>query len=191
MVLSSRPVLETCGLAVVAVTPICGSGSGGAPVSTESEPELKPERQSENGNDTARHQLQSAVTEYLDEIRLTKKPATYKAYKGTLDHFLVSCKKVALEDLERPDILHYIVYLRDTASLSDRSVNNNFMNLMTFLKANGISRSALGLKKEDTPKYTEQDVEIYDQALTHAAAGWSKFAKKSDSSKMKEAPRAR
>ncbi len=57
------------------------SRSGAAPVSTEPELNTNPEGQAKSGNGTARRQLQSTVTEYLDEIKLTKKPATHKATK--------------------------------------------------------------------------------------------------------------
>lgn len=64
------------------------------------------------------HLLTAAVTEYLDEIKLTKKPKTQVAYGLALRQFLESCHKLSLEDLDRKDLLKFAAYMRDELELS-------------------------------------------------------------------------
>ena len=49
--------------------------------------------------------LRDAIDAYLEDIRLTKKPKTYAAYKKALDYFAESCQKATVEDIERRDLL--------------------------------------------------------------------------------------
>jgi len=103
--------------------------------------------------------LAAAVTTYLHEIQLTKKPKTLSAYTTALDYFMESCKKQNVADIERRDMLEFAAYLRDEKEQAPRSVYNKFENVMTFLKANGI-RGIVG--KNDWPRYTEEEPEIYE-----------------------------
>jgi integrase/recombinase XerD len=100
------------------------------------------------------------VAVYLDGMRLTRKPRSYNAYKNALNYFIESCSKQTLEELERADMLKFTAYLRDTKDQSDRSVRNKFEHVMSFLKTEGI-RGLVG--KSDWPKYTEEEVEVYEQ----------------------------
>src|SRR6185437_3288675 len=84
--------------------------------------------ESQNG----RRSLSAAVTEYLEEIKLTKKPKTHVAYGLALREFLESCHKPTLEDLERKDLLRLIAYMRDDLELSPRTCNVRFGYLMIF-----------------------------------------------------------
>jgi integrase len=105
--------------------------------------------------------LAAAVTEYLEETTLTKKPKTLAAYTTALTYFTESCPKLFLEDIERKDLLKFCAFLRDDKEQAPRSCWNKFANLMSFLKlkANGIR----GLvKKNDWPRYTEEEPEIYE-----------------------------
>jgi integrase/recombinase XerD len=103
--------------------------------------------------------LPEAVTAYLAETQLTKKPKTLAAYTTALDYFLESCKKQILADVDRRDLLQYTAYLRDEKVQAPRSVYNKFENVMSFLKANGI-RGLVG--KNDWPRYTEEEPEMYE-----------------------------
>ena len=100
------------------------------------------------------------VAVYLEGMRLTRKPRSYNAYKNALNYFMESCKKQTLEEIERGDLLKFSAYLRDEKNQSDRSVRNKFEHVMSFLKTEGI-RGLVG--KNDWPKYTEQDVEVYEK----------------------------
>ncbi|MGA7754688.1 MAG: site-specific integrase [Candidatus Sulfotelmatobacter sp.] len=109
--------------------------------------------------ETNQPSLAAAVTTYLAEIQLTKKPKTLAAYTKALDYFMESCKKQNVADIERRDMLEFAAYLRDEKEQAPRSVYNKFENVMTFLKANGI-RGIVG--KNDWPRYTEEEPEIYE-----------------------------
>jgi integrase/recombinase XerD len=103
--------------------------------------------------------MAAAVADYLEETELTKKPKTLAAYGTALSYFRESCHKLNLEDIDRMDLLKFCAFLRDEKEQSPRSVYNKFENVMTFLKAQGI-RGIVG--KNDWPRYTETEVEIYD-----------------------------
>lgn len=106
--------------------------------------------------------LVNAVTAYLAEIQLTKKPKTLAAYTTALDYFLESCKAQHVADIGRSHMLEYAAYLRAEKEQSPRSVYNKFENVMAFLKANRI-RGIVG--KNDWPRYTEEEPEIYEEEL--------------------------
>jgi integrase/recombinase XerD len=103
--------------------------------------------------------LAAAVSEYLEETTLTKKPKTVAAYTTALSYFQESCPKLFLEDINRKDLLKFSAFLRDDKEQSPRSCWNKFANVMSFLKANGI-RGLAG--KNDWPRYTEEEPEIYE-----------------------------
>lgn len=111
----------------------------------------------ENGR---KRSLQTAVTEYLADKKLTLKPRSYSAYSTALAYFLDSCHKLHVEDIEKRDLLKFSVYLRDEKHQSPRSVSNKFEHTMTFLKSVGVR----GLvSKNDRPRYTEEEPEIYER----------------------------
>jgi integrase len=112
----------------------------------------------ENGN--GGRSLAATAAEYLDEIKLTKKPKTYAAYATALGYFTESCRKMNLEEIDRKDLLKFSAFLRDGKEQSPRSCWNKFSNVMTFLKAQGIRGLA---QKNDWPRYTEEEPEIYEQ----------------------------
>jgi len=113
----------------------------------------------ENG-DNGHRSLAAAVTEYFEETTLTKKPKTLAAYTTALTYFTESCPKLFREDIERKDLLKFCAFLRVDKEQAPRSCWNKFANVMSFLKANGIR----GLvKKNDWPRYTEEEPEIYEQ----------------------------
>jgi integrase/recombinase XerD len=112
---------------------------------------------SRNGQDVL---LINAVNDYLDDIRLGKKPKTYAAYKTAVDYFSESCKKQYLAELDRRDLLQYSAFLRDEKDHSPRTVRNNFGNLMSFLKSAGVRGLA---NKNDWPRFVEEEPEIYEK----------------------------
>ena len=117
--------------------------------------EVVPES-SKNGH----RSLASAVTEYLEETKLTRKPKTHAAYSKALAYFLESCHKLFLHEIDRRDLLKFSAFLRDEKAQSPRSIYNKFENVMTFLKTQGI-RGLVG--KNDWPRFTEEEPEIYEQ----------------------------
>ena len=104
--------------------------------------------------------LADAVNTYLDNIKLTRKPKTNAAYRATLDHFLESCRKQKLEDVDRHDLLQFAAHLRDREKLAPRTVANKFGLVVSFLKASG--RTGI-VQRGDWPRYTEDEPEIYER----------------------------
>jgi len=112
----------------------------------------------ENGN--GKRSVAANVADYLDEVKLTKKPKTLAAYSTALGYFTESCRKMNLEEIERGDLLKFSAFLRDEKKQSPRSVYNKFENVMTFLKMNGIR----GLvDKNDWPRFVEEEPEVYER----------------------------
>ena len=103
----------------------------------------------------------AAVAKFLQETELTKKPKTLAAYTTALNYFTGSCRKLYLHEIDRHDLLKFSAFLREEKKQSPRSVYNKFETVMTFLKANGI-RGLVG--KNDWPRYTEEEPEMYEQA---------------------------
>lgn len=103
--------------------------------------------------------LSDACSLYLEDVRLAKKDSTFDIYRVALDHFQQSCTKKHLEEIDKRDLLGFVAFLRDKKEQSPRSVHNKFVNILTFLKAQGIR----GLvTKNDWPRYVEGEVEIYE-----------------------------
>jgi len=114
----------------------------------------------ENGK--GQRSLAATIAEYLDETKLSKKPKTMAAYSTALAYFADSCHKLNVTDIERKDLLRFAAFLRDEKEQSPRTCWNKFSNVMTFLKAQGI-RGLVG--KNDWPRYTEEEPEIYEQVV--------------------------
>jgi integrase/recombinase XerD len=102
----------------------------------------------------------SAIADFLDETKLTKKPKTLAAYTTALVYFQESCPKLYLDDIERADLLKFSAFLRDQKKQSPRSCWNKFSNVMSFLKREGI-RGLVG--KNDWPRYVEEEPEVYER----------------------------
>jgi integrase/recombinase XerD len=106
-----------------------------------------------------RRPIAPAVATYL----LTKgrnKPKTRAKYTLGLDYFMEACPKRYLEEITRDDVLRYGEFLQTDKQLAARSAADHVVNLLSFLKAHDIRVA----KKGDIPKYTDADVEIYEQA---------------------------
>jgi integrase/recombinase XerD len=112
----------------------------------------------ENGN--GQRSISAAVAEYLEEIRISKKPKTHAAYSTALAYFVESCPKILLADIDRKDLLKFCAFLREEKEQAPRSIYNKFENLMTFLKAQGI-RGLVG--KNDWPRFVEEEPEVYEK----------------------------
>ncbi len=104
--------------------------------------------------------ITAAITDFLDETKLMKKPKTWAAYSTALGYFQECCPKLYLDDIERGDLLKFSAFLRDQKLQSPRSCWNKFSNVMSFLKAHEI-RGLVG--KNDWPRYVEEEPEIYER----------------------------
>jgi integrase len=107
-----------------------------------------------------RAQLRSAIADFLEEIKLSRKDKTWRGYRISFAYFLQSCDKKCAEDIERIDLLRFAAFLRDKKKLAPRTVFNKFTCVMTFLEAQGLPKL---LGKNDKPRYVETEVEIYEE----------------------------
>lgn len=111
-----------------------------------------------NGNGA--QSIAAAVADYLEEVRLSKKPKTHAAYSVALSYFVESCHKMTVPEINRKDLIKFAAFLRDKKEQSPRSVYNKFENVMTFLKSHGLR----GLvSKNDWPRFVEEEPEVYEK----------------------------
>jgi integrase len=106
------------------------------------------------------HSLTGAIADYLDEVKLSKKPKTHSAYSTALAYFAESCHKLTVQDVTRKDMLAFAAFLRDEKEQSPRSCYNKFECVCTFLKAQGI-RGLVG--KNDWPRFVEEEPEVFER----------------------------
>jgi integrase/recombinase XerD len=116
--------------------------------------------------DADKRSLAAAISAYLEETRLTKKPKTFQAYSKSLKYFEESCPKLFLEDIERIDMVKFAAFLRDDKEQAPRSAWNKFNNTMGFLKAQGLPRGFV--KAGDWPKFVQSEPEVYEQEELNA-----------------------
>jgi integrase/recombinase XerD len=102
--------------------------------------------------------LGDAVSAYLSETKVLKRPATFSAYSLALRNFTDACSKTYLDQITRDDLIVFRKYLAD-AKLADRTSHNRFEHVLSFLKANGIVKLA---RKGDWPKFVQQEPESYE-----------------------------
>jgi integrase len=103
--------------------------------------------------------LDTAIAEFLEETKLSKKPKTFAAYSKTMAYFRESCSKVYLEDIDRMDMLRFAAFLKEKGQ-APRTCWNKFNNVMSFLKAYGV-RGIVG--KNDWPKFVQEEPEVYEK----------------------------
>ena len=119
-----------------------------------------PQASPQNGSNNGHRALARAISDYLEEIKLTKKPKTHAAYTTALNYFTGSCPKLYVKDIERSDLLKFSAFLRDEKELHPRTCWNKFSNVMSFLKAQGVR----GLvNKNDWPRFVEEEPEVYEK----------------------------
>lgn len=110
----------------------------------------------EDGN---KRSIDVAIEGFLEEVALTKQPATLRAYRVALGYFRESCPKRYIEDIVRMDLLQFSAFLKKKKAQSPRSVHNKFASLLTFLTANGVPKLVL---RNDRPRFVKEQVEIYE-----------------------------
>jgi integrase/recombinase XerD len=102
--------------------------------------------------------LDAAVREYLEEVKLNRAHKTHLAYKRALD-MLVSANPGCdfVQDLERRNLMVNFIRAMKEAGLGDRTQNNLFGAIVTFLHAQGHPV----VTRKDAPDYTETEIETY------------------------------
>jgi integrase len=106
---------------------------------------------------THANRISSKVVAFCDETKANKARKTWQAYSNSLAYFEESCRKSKVQDITREDLLSFKTYLRKQ-EMSERSIYNNFLNTMVFLKWCGVKA---GIKKEDWPRKPEREPEEY------------------------------
>ncbi len=107
---------------------------------------------------TKRLQLRFAISEFLEEIKLSRQEKTWRGYKVAFGYFLQFCSKNYVEDIQRIDLLRFADFLLKK-KLASRTVCNKLNCVMTFLSAQGMPRP---LKKHDMPRFVKKEVEIFE-----------------------------
>jgi integrase len=102
--------------------------------------------------------LEAAVREYLEEVKLNRAHKTHLAYKRALG-MLVSANPGCefVQDLERRNLMVNFIRAMKEAGLGDRTQNNLFGAIVTFLHAQNHSV----VTRKDAPDYTETEIETY------------------------------
>ena len=107
--------------------------------------------------------LDVAIDAYLHEVEATRKPKTHSAYKTSLGYFFESTGNKLLNQIGRPELLDFVVFLREEKGQAPRSRWNKFANVMSFLKHHDITGKLLKIKPHDWPQYVEEEPEIYEK----------------------------
>jgi integrase len=123
----------------------------------------------ETTSDGSGHSLETAIIEYLKEVRASKSERTYQAYSVTLKQFADGCTKTNIEDIERSDILAFKLALTNKGNVK-RTISNRLDFLKIFFNRFELKWPLL---KTDRVKYTEKTVSAYSpqeiQSLMAAA----------------------
>ena len=101
--------------------------------------------------------MRDRIEIYLEEIKANKSKKTWQAYRSSLNYYFTkSCQRISVQAVTREDMLAFKTMLRE--ELSERSVYNNFLNVMVFLKWAGVR---IGLRKDDWPPKPVREPEEY------------------------------
>jgi integrase len=116
--------------------------------------------------------LTRRIDDYLEEIKANKARKTWQAYSNSLRYFKAATRKTDVQSFTREAMLGFKLYLRTGEGLSERSVYNNFLNVMVFLKWCGVQTK---LRADDWPPKPEREPEEYTDdeinALLNHATG--------------------
>lgn len=99
------------------------------------------------------------IDRYLNEVSATKSHRTFQSSRRTLNLLLECCQRRYLEDIDRPDLLAYMLHLRSKGN-GPRTVANRVERLKSFFLS---QKLAWPLLKTDKPRYTEKLVLAYSR----------------------------
>jgi integrase/recombinase XerD len=124
--------------------------------------ERKQRRRASGSIDRRRLRLDSAIEEYLSEVRAKRSARAAEQLGRLLDDFKKYCTAVHLHAVSRRDLIGYMAQLRERG-LADRTIHNRISTLLTFLRSFGIEGI---LARQDLPRYTEKIVDAYSESET-------------------------
>ena len=101
-----------------------------------------------------------AIAEYLLDVKATKSPATYKAYKRDLVWFRKYCKKYLVSRLDRSDAMMLFAAGREE-ELNQKTTNRKVVVMLHAMRGAGAN---IKLRKGDWPKTADKQIEIYTRA---------------------------
>jgi integrase/recombinase XerD len=101
--------------------------------------------------------IDTAIADYLRDVKATKGPTTYRAYAHDLRWFRSICKKHLVARLDRSDAMALFAAGRDE-NLNQKTINKHVIVTLQAMRAAGAS---IDLRKGDWPKTTEKKVDIY------------------------------
>ena len=106
--------------------------------------------------------LEAAVRGYLEEVKLNRAHKTHLAYKRALG-MLKSANPGFdfVQDLERRNLMVNFIRAMKEAGLGDRTQNNLFGAIVTFLHA----QDHPVVTRKDAPDYTETEIETYSRGV--------------------------
>jgi integrase len=104
-----------------------------------------------------RRRLDSAIDEYLSEVRANRSVRAAEHLRRLLDDFNQSCTKVYLHAIARRDLVEYMALLRERG-LADRTIFNRLSSRLTFPRSFGIDGV---LARRDLPRYVDKIVDAY------------------------------
>ena len=104
--------------------------------------------------------IDAAIAEYLLDVKATKSPATYKAYKRDLVWFRKYCKKYLVSRLDRSDAMMQFAAGREE-ELNQKTTNRRVVVMLHAMRGAGAN---IQLRKGDWPKTADKQIEIYTPA---------------------------
>ena len=113
------------------------------------EPECEPEKGTKD--------IDTAIADYLRDVKATKSAATHTAYERDLKWFRSHCKKHLVSRLDRSDAMLLFEAGR-VEGLNQKTINRRVVVMLQAMRTAGAS---IDLYKGDWPKPTEKGVEIY------------------------------
>jgi integrase len=114
----------------------------------------EPESEAEKGNTT----IDTAIANYLRDVKATKGLATYRAYAHDLRWFRKFCTKYIVSRLDRSDAMVLFAAGREEG-LNQKTTNKRVKVMLQAMRSGG---AVIDLRKGDWPKTTDKKVEIYE-----------------------------
>jgi integrase len=110
--------------------------------------------------------LGDMIDKFLAEVQANKARKTHLSYANSLKMFRESCRKSAINAVDRSDVMAFKLYLKnytqnDGTKLSARSLFNNFLNTAVFFKWAKRSFKSMGVNKGDWFPKPEREPEAY------------------------------
>ena len=112
------------------------------------------------GSRRHRLRLESAITEYLADVRARRSTRAADRLEWLFNDFRDVCPKILLHSIKRRDLISYMALLRDRG-LADRTIFNRISTILSFLRSFGIEGL---LSRKDLPRYTQKSVDAYSEA---------------------------